>query len=58
MSVTNENSLNTTISWPAIAAIFADVVISPWNLLIGALLVSKLSIGAALDSLQSQVTYF
>lgn len=32
-----------TVEWHSIAAIFSDVIVSPWNLLIGGLLISNLS---------------
>ncbi|MCB0318214.1 MAG: hypothetical protein KDD56_05615 [Bdellovibrionales bacterium] len=38
------------VSWKPISAIFNNVVISPWNLLIGGLLISKLSFQLALTS--------
>lgn len=42
---------NNLVGWKSIAPIIADVVISPWNLLIGGLLISKLSFPYALISI-------
>ncbi|MFW5702704.1 MAG: hypothetical protein ACOCXP_01935, partial [Candidatus Dojkabacteria bacterium] len=41
------------VKWHSIASIFADVVVSPWNLLIGGLLISKLTF---IESFTSIVT--
>lgn len=42
---------NNLVGWKSIAPIIADVVISPWNLLVGGLLISKLSLPYALISI-------
>ncbi|MEZ4754065.1 MAG: hypothetical protein R3A13_07110 [Bdellovibrionota bacterium] len=57
-------SKNTFVSWKPVSAIFNNVVISPWNLLIGGLLISKLSFSTAIISavlgysLLSLIVYF
>lgn len=40
-----------TSSWRQLAPIFADVVVSPWNLLVGGVLIQSLSIGMAFASI-------
>lgn len=39
------------VSWQSIAPIFADIVVSPWNLLIGGLLIKYLSTPIAISSI-------
>ena len=44
------------VTWRSIAPIFADVVVSPWNLLIGGILITQLNLFNAILSIVSGYT--